>query len=299
MPPAVGERVEASDHALIGPGEIRPVVVAAFPLAVDYRDDAEDNAVLLDLNAGVDAIMTAVQAHGGLLLRLDVLGGGSAALAAFGVSQTLRRATRDAVSCALWLSQRMAKRRTNWGVRAGIEAGRAYMGELGSPLKREVALVGGPAVVALDLARHAGTAQVLVGETAWRLAGTAVRGRSLGHLDVGDPPRHWGVYEAAGLSPPPPSSGAVLEPAPAGSEPDALAQSRTGVRARLLDMLQGVIVSSQGCAVVVHGPPGRGKSSLLGALAEQLVPALRSIGLARGLSTPKDMGDHVSSAPGS
>jgi tetratricopeptide (TPR) repeat protein len=175
MPPAVGERVEASDHALIGPGEIRPVVVAAFPLAVDYRDDAEDNAVLLDLNAGVDAIMTAVQAHGGLLLRLDVLGGGSAALAAFGVSQTLRRATRDAVSCALWLSQRMAKRRTNWGVRAGIEAGRAYMGELGSPLKREVALVGGPAVVALDLARHAGTAQVLVGETAWRLAGTAVR----------------------------------------------------------------------------------------------------------------------------
>jgi hypothetical protein len=39
MPPAVGERVEATDHALIGPGEIRPVVVAAFPLAVDYRDE--------------------------------------------------------------------------------------------------------------------------------------------------------------------------------------------------------------------------------------------------------------------
>lgn len=266
-PAAVAERVDACEDALIGHAELRPVAVAAIPLRADYPDDAEDSAVLVDLSAGVETILSAVEAHGGRLLRLDLLGGGHAAMAAFGFSTPLRKGARDAIQCALWLARRMAKKRSNWRIRAGVETGRAYLGEIGSPLKREIALVGGPAAVALDLAQHAEDAQVLVGETAWRLVSGHARGRSLGTREVGEPPGRCGIFEVLTMEPPAPARAVTPSP-PRGSEPDALAQSRSGVRARLLDMLQRVIVSSQGCTVVLHGPPGRGKSSLLSALAE-------------------------------
>ncbi|MEW5853349.1 MAG: AAA family ATPase [Myxococcota bacterium] len=262
MPPAVAERVGDGDGRLGENAEVRPVTMAALPLETDHPDTADDNAVLLDLTAGVDAVRQSVAAHNGVLLRLDVLAGGSAAIAAFGLKDPPRRAARQAMACALDLSGRLAGRQSSWRIRAGIEAGRAYLGELGSPLKREVAVVGGPAVVALELARQADDSQVLVGQAAWRLAGPGLHGRPMGQLQVGQPPRTWEVFQARGME-----HAALRIPVGSSSEDTARAESARAALEDELTRILDVAASGKGSVVVVHGPLGMGKSRVLTELA--------------------------------
>jgi hypothetical protein len=152
-------------------------------------------------------------------------------------------------------------------VRAGIEAGRAYLGDIGSPLKRELSVVGGPAVVAADLAAHAARGQVLAGETCWRLLGGRGQGRSLGQLSVGQPPRSWPVFEVKGLKN---ADGAAPAPREEPSADDSSDESpRVRLQQRLERMLHQASTFQQGGAVVLHGPMGCGKSDLVAALADE------------------------------
>ncbi len=265
LPKAVRQRVEGQDSPLGAAGEVRPVAVAAFPLEVDYPDDAEDSAVLLDLSAGVNLIHETVEANGGTLLQLDVLAGGAAAVCVFGLQETARVASRRALGCALQLSSRLNMQGARWSMRAGLESGRAYVGDVGSPLKRELAVVGGPAVVALDLAGHAARGQVLVGETAWRLQGGRAVGHGIGTLSVGRPPKSWGVYEATGLrreDHPMPSTEPSVDEAS-----DQSPRARLGTR--LSRLLQHAQATHRGAAAILYGPAGCGSSDLANGLAEE------------------------------
>ncbi|MBI5497407.1 MAG: AAA family ATPase [Deltaproteobacteria bacterium] len=268
MPPAVQPRVESPDHAVRVTGEVRPVTVAAFPLEVDYPDDAEDHDVLLDLSAGVRAFHDAVNEHGGTALHLDLVAGGSTAVVAFGLRDTPRAASRQAAACALALSARLQDERTRWSIRAGLETGRAYVGDVGSPLKRELAVVGGPAVVALDLAGHAARGQVLCGETAWRLLAGSAHGHGIGQVAVGRPPRGWGVFELSTLLP----AGPPGPPAPARdvSVDEASSEDpRDRLKRRLTRMLHHALGLGQGSAAVLVGPHGAGKTEAAMAMAEE------------------------------
>lgn len=266
LPPDVAERALSVDASVLH-GEVRPVAMATFPLDVNDADELDDSALMLDLNAGVTTLLDTVAEFGGLPLHLDVLAGGSAAVAAFGVKDTLRHASQDAVACALKLATRFSAEKSRWVIRGAVEAGRAYVGELGSPLKREVGAVGGPAVVSRDLAAHAAPGQVLVGETAWRMCGARVLGRSIGQFAVGNPPRSWPVYEATATraAPLPDAQPALRER----SDDDAGGESpRVRLRERLERLLSQALHARQGGAVVLYGPEASGKTEVLQRLAD-------------------------------
>ena len=286
VPPDVASRVERTDASALG-GEVRPVVVTAFPLAFADADEVDDSALMLDLNAGISRLLETLAAHGGVPLRIDTVNGNSTAVAAFGLTETVRRASRDAVACALALCRRFSQGHAGWTLSGAVEAGRAFVGEVGSPLKREFTVVGGPADVAQHLAPHAAPGHVLVAEMAWRLCGGRVRGPSLGAFALGTPPRSVHVHDAASMAAP----AATVPPTVAGQPGEGADQpsARERVLQRFERLLARVQQGGAGGALVLHGAHASGKTELLSAMADLAAAAGFRGAMAR---FPMDVAQH-------
>jgi hypothetical protein len=266
MPLAVEARLHQGDTPLTKQGEMRPVAVASFPLDFDHSDDTDDAQVLLDVTASLTALTEAVADYGGTLLRLDAMGSSSAAVAVFGVRDTLRRATLNALSAALRVTHRLSPLSAT-RVRAGVEAGRAYLGEVGSPLKREIAVLGGPAVAARDLARQARRDQIVLGQTGHRLCSDELSARSLGVWPIGHAGAGVAAFDVSALV------DRTDRSVPSwlrenGGDETAQDGARAHARHCLLGQLQSVASGSSGAGTVFLGATGSGKSALVSFAAD-------------------------------
>lgn len=110
-----------------------------------------------------------VERHGGRLERMEFTGRGRRLTATFGVPTPRGSDEERAMGCALELRSALGPAR----MRASVEAGFLFAGEAGSPLRRDLVVLGEAVQAAARLLESADEGAVVAGSEAWRFGGSA------------------------------------------------------------------------------------------------------------------------------
>jgi len=120
-----------------------------------------------DFNRRFLAAHRVVQRHGGEMVRLDFTGKGRKLAATFGLPEPRGSDEERALGCALELREALGSSR----MRAAVDAGFVFFGEVGSALKREHAVLGAPVQTAGRLLAAAEEGAIVAGPEVARAAG--------------------------------------------------------------------------------------------------------------------------------
>ena len=224
------------------------VLFADMSGSVATTQDLDPEAALERVSEALEVMSSAVASHGGRIDRY--LGDG--VLALFGAPRASEDDPVRAIRAAI--AMREGARARGFEITAGINTGDAYVGRVGSDVHREITAMGPAVNLAARLQGRCEPGEVLVGESAWRIARRA--------FDF--EPRETRIK---GLAEPVPAWAALRErPRP------EIARGVEGLRSALIGReeeiarLSAALAKARagaGQAVAVIGEAGVGKSRLL------------------------------------
>ena len=161
LPPEVARSMLGQDPGEGDPLDLAPRSVAVLRAALADAGDLAPAVAAELLRDGVEAMVGAALAEGGAAARVA----GAGIVAVFGLIHPEPDAARRAVSAALAMRSRVAELPGGLGVRAGLAAGRALVGNVAGPRRFELAVAGGPADEAERLLAAAGRGEILASRT--------------------------------------------------------------------------------------------------------------------------------------
>jgi class 3 adenylate cyclase/tetratricopeptide (TPR) repeat protein len=225
------------------------ILFADLSGSVATTQDLDPEDALERVSEALEVMSRAVVRHGGRVDRY--LGDGILAL--FGVPRASEDDPIRAITAAL--EMRDEANRKGFEVTAGINTGDAYVGRVGSEVHREITAMGPVVNLAARLQGRCEPGEVLVGETAWRIARRAFEfePRETAIKGLADPIRAWvatrarpRLERARGLE--------GLRAALVGREEEVARLAESLERAR----------SGAGHTITLVGDAGVGKSRLVG-----------------------------------
>lgn len=164
VPPQLYKRLRAGQGAFINEHRRITVLFVGFE-GIDYqRSDAVDL-----LGNYIRAVFEIVKRFDGYACRVDMADKGSRVMILFGAPDAHENDEERALLCALALQARAREIKGITAQRIGINSGRAFAGEVGSPKRHEYTAMGDTVNLAARLMQAVEPGQILVGEESRRL----------------------------------------------------------------------------------------------------------------------------------
>jgi class 3 adenylate cyclase/tetratricopeptide (TPR) repeat protein len=272
--PAIAERVHQGRVGLVN--ERRTVTV----MFVDFSNLAADPIETLDrLQRFAVGAVRAIERWGGHLRQIDLGDKGSLLVVAFGAPVRYEQQEERALRCCIELL-----RLPGGPFRAGITTGRTWCGEVGSPSRREYAIVGDTVNIAARLVQAASPGQALVDRATWaavernavgrRVPALTVRGRD-GVVDV------WAVRAMQERTEVPTRSSALGSIVGRAAE---LAAIRAAV---------GHVAAGKAIVLAIIGEPGIGKSRV----AAEAIAEAHKLGFTTATGVSRSLGPDINYLP--
>ncbi|WP_437683896.1 protein kinase domain-containing protein [Sorangium sp. So ce131] len=257
------------------------IVFAGFSGTAALSERLDPDEVKAVVDAGVRALAACVERAGGAAAKLV----GGRMMATFGVPRASDNDAERAVSAALEMRSIVESTpalrgfRRQLAVRIGINTGRVLAQDVGDPAREERAVFGDAVDVADHLQQHAADGAILIGSATYR--------NVIGRFNVDPSPPiavegrrdAIGAYRIVGHTtvrhPIPPSDFYDLETKFIG---------RTAEMQRITDVLDTAISEARSQLVTLVGPPGVGRSRMVGELVTSLAerPAYFFVMMAQG-----------------
>lgn len=278
LPTSVCERLAAGQGMLVNEHRWITVLFVSFS-GIDYEaPDAVER-----LTTYVADLFETVEEYGGHVRQVEMGDKGSKAIVLFGAPATYENDEEWALLCALAL-QRLARESPQVHEQhIGINSGRVFIGNVGSPRRQEYTAIGDAVNLAARLMQAAGRDQVLVGESCYRRVADRFTWNELTPIRVKGKAEPVPVRELAGWR-----VGQVLRL----QEPRyALPMvGRKEELAHLVGLLEKVVREGRGRVIGITAEAGMGKSRLAAevigrALAQGFV-GYGGYGLSHGTQTP-------------
>ncbi len=278
LPPSIYERLAAGQELLVNEHRRVTILFLSFS-GIDYEAlDAVER-----LTSYIADLFATVEQYGGHVRQVEMGDKGSKAILLFGAPVAYENDEERALLCALALQRLARESPVVHEQHIGVNSGRVFVGNVGSPRRQEYAAIGDAVNLAARLMQAAGQEKVLVGESCYRRMTDRFTWSEPTAIRVKGKAEPVQVRELAGRR-----VGQVLRL----QEPRyALPMvGRKGERTHLVDLLNAVLREGRGRVVGLTAEAGMGKSRLAAeviarALAQGFV-GYGGYGLSHGTQTP-------------
>jgi len=263
LPPPVVQAATGGDEATSVEGEHRKVTIAFINLLGVNELLAERGPLALrdELQRYTALVVDLSEQYGGFLVGNDVDTNGLKLILVFGAPVSHEHDSANAFRMALALDQQLSRLNMPLRHRIGIHAGFVFVGDVGSPVRRDYTVMGDAVNLAARLMGSASPGQVLVSQQVACEAGPSFNVRELPPISVKGKKAPVPICLLEGERTSASAGVATQAPALLGREAEMA----------LLRRLCQETEDGKGRAVVISGEAGMGKSRLALELQEYLL----------------------------
>jgi class 3 adenylate cyclase/tetratricopeptide (TPR) repeat protein len=193
LPHQIYDRLRAGQDAFVNEHRQITVLFAAFS-GLDYAaEDAVDR-----LGNYIGRVFEVVEQYGGHVRQVEMGDKGSKVIVLFGAPVTYENDEERALACALALQELAGEIESVTEQHIGVNSGRVFVGNVGSPRRQEYAAIGDAVNLSARLMQAAEEGQVLVGVSCYQAAAELFSWRDLPRLKVKGKAEPVVVYELTG-----------------------------------------------------------------------------------------------------